>query len=162
MFTLNRVFITKTQFPIINLCQWPPENVNFICILHFYKNYRPPPIFTKLELKKLRSNSTANYIHWCQRGNYNWFRCRHCNWWQRLDPQLNHNYWLRGVRINVKLKILIESLVTLTSEVIWYNVVQAVAKQMARLQIEVQNLEKQIQYTNPVTKDLSLVVLVPK
>jgi len=59
--------------------------MKFIYILHFYKNYRPPPIFTKLAFKTIWSDSTANYQHWCQRGNYNSFRCRHYNWCQRWD-----------------------------------------------------------------------------
>jgi hypothetical protein len=39
---------------------------------------------------------------------------------------------------------------------------EAVAQQMARLQLEVQNLQAQLQTRTPVTKDLSLVALVPK
>ena len=39
---------------------------------------------------------------------------------------------------------------------------KAVVQQMARLQLEVQNLQSQVQARSPVTKDLSLVALVPK
>jgi len=39
---------------------------------------------------------------------------------------------------------------------------EAVAQQIARLQLEVPNLEAQLQTRTPVTKDLSLVALVPK
>jgi hypothetical protein len=39
---------------------------------------------------------------------------------------------------------------------------EAVAQQMARLQLEVQNLQAQLQTRSLVTKDLSLVALVPK
>jgi len=39
---------------------------------------------------------------------------------------------------------------------------KTVAQQMARLQIEVQNLQAQLHTRTPVTKDLSLVALVPK
>jgi hypothetical protein len=39
---------------------------------------------------------------------------------------------------------------------------EAVAQQMARLQLEVQNLQAQLQTRTPDTKDLSLVALVPK
>ena len=39
---------------------------------------------------------------------------------------------------------------------------EQMAQQMARLQLEVQNLQAQLQSRPPVTKDLSLVALVPK
>ena len=39
---------------------------------------------------------------------------------------------------------------------------ETVAQQMASLQLEVQNLQAQLQTRTPVTKDLSLVALVPK
>ena len=39
---------------------------------------------------------------------------------------------------------------------------EAVAQQMARLQLEVQNLQAQLQTRTPSTKVLSLVALVPK
>ena len=39
---------------------------------------------------------------------------------------------------------------------------EAVAQQMARLQLEVQNFQAQQQSRTPITKDLSLVALVPK
>jgi len=39
---------------------------------------------------------------------------------------------------------------------------EAVAQQMARLQLEVQNLQVQLQTRTPVTKHLSLVALLPK
>ena len=39
---------------------------------------------------------------------------------------------------------------------------EPVAQQVARLQLEVQNLQAQLQARPPATKDLSLVVLVPK
>ena len=39
---------------------------------------------------------------------------------------------------------------------------ETLAQQMARLQLEVQNLQAQLHTRTPVTKDLSLVVLVPK
>jgi hypothetical protein len=39
---------------------------------------------------------------------------------------------------------------------------EPIAQQMARLQLEVQNLQVQLQSRSPATKDLSLVALVPK
>ena len=39
---------------------------------------------------------------------------------------------------------------------------ETVAQKMARLQLEVQNLQAQLHTRTPVTKDLSLVALVPK
>ena len=39
---------------------------------------------------------------------------------------------------------------------------EAVAQRMARLQLEVQNLQAQLYTRTPFTKDLSLVALVPK
>jgi hypothetical protein len=39
---------------------------------------------------------------------------------------------------------------------------EGVAQQIARLQLEVQNLQAQIQMRSAATKDLSLVPLVPK
>ena len=40
--------------------------------------------------------------------------------------------------------------------------VETVAQQMARLQLEVQNLQAQLHTRTPITKDFSLVALVPK
>jgi len=39
---------------------------------------------------------------------------------------------------------------------------EVVSQQMARLQLEVQNLQAQLQTRTPATKGLSLVALVPK
>ena len=44
----------------------------------------------------------------------------------------------------------------------WYIMALAAAQQMARLQLEVQTLQAQLQTRTPATKDLSLVASVPK